>query len=87
MLIARISSDHICAIRLKVDIDGPMLTIIGVYMPCSNKGIECYRQHMLELERVISESSLVGTVITLGVMLIWGVWVGVGEVGIQIFKE
>ena len=66
MPIIGISSDRICAIRLKVDIDGPMLTIIGVYMPCSDKGIECYRQHMLELVTVISESSLVGAVITLG---------------------
>ena len=43
MPITGISSDRICAIRLKVDDEnGPMLTIIGVYMPCSDKGIECY---------------------------------------------
>ena len=43
-----------------------MLTIIGVYLPSSDKGIDCYRKHHLELEKIISGSSLVGTVIVLG---------------------
>ena len=43
-----------------------MLTIIGVYLPSSDKGIDCYRKHHLELEKIISGSSLVGAVIVLG---------------------
>ena len=50
-----ISSDRICAIRFAIDDgDKSLLTIIGVYMPCLDQGIECYKQHLFELERVIS---------------------------------
>ena len=43
-----------------------LVSIIGVYMPCLDKGSDCYRQHLLELERVISESVLFGPVVILG---------------------
>ena len=62
-----ISSDRICAVRFSVD-DGnsSLVSVIGVYMPCSDQGLECYRDHLIELERVISESSLLGSVVVLG---------------------
>ena len=31
------------------------LTVIGVYLPYSDSGMECYSEHLIELERVISE--------------------------------
>ena len=62
-----ISSDHICAVRFSVDDGGSSLvSVIGVYMPWSDQGLECYRDHLIELERVISESSLLGPVVVLG---------------------
>ena len=48
------------------DGDSSLVSVIGVYMPCSDQGLECYRDHLIELERVISESSLLGPVIILG---------------------
>ena len=62
-----ISSDCICAVRSSVDDgDSLLVSVIGVYMPCSDQGLECYRDHLIELERVISESSLLGPVVVLG---------------------
>ena len=43
-----------------------IIIIIGVYLPCSDKGIETYQEHLAELERCISESSLLGGVMVLG---------------------
>lgn len=42
------------------------MTVIGVYLPCLEQGIECYKQHLQELERVICESLLLGGVVVLG---------------------
>ena len=44
----------------------PCISVIGVYLPCSYQGSECYRQHLVELERIVSESALLGPVIILG---------------------
>ena len=58
---------RVCAIRLRIeDGDSLHLTVIGVYLPCSDKGIDTYQEHLVELERVISESSMLGAVIVLG---------------------
>ena len=35
-------------------------------MPCSDQDLECYRDHLIQLERVVSESSLLGPVVVLG---------------------
>ena len=62
-----ISSDRICAVRFSVDDgDSLLVSVIGVYMPWSDQGLECYRDHLIELERVISESFLLGPVVVLG---------------------
>ena len=62
-----ILSDRVCAVQFSID-DGPrsMVSVIGVYLPCLDQGLECYRQHLHKLERVISESSLLGCVMVLG---------------------
>ena len=36
------------------------MSMIGVYRPCLNQGVDCYREHLQELERLISESWLLG---------------------------
>ena len=35
-------------------------------MPCSDQGLEWYRDNLIELESVISDSSLLGPVVVLG---------------------
>ena len=35
-------------------------------MPCSDQDLECYRDHLIQLERVVSESSLLSPVVVLG---------------------
>ena len=65
--ISGITSDRICGIRCMVD-DGEnsLMSVIGVYLPCLDQGVDCYREHMKELERVISESRILGPVTVLG---------------------
>ena len=43
-----ISSDRICGIRFSVD-DGARLvmSIIGVYLPCLDQGLDCYKEHLV----------------------------------------
>ena len=48
------------------DGDHSLVSVIGVYMPCSDQGLECYRDHLIQRERVISESSLLSPVVVLG---------------------
>ena len=60
---------HMC-IRLTVhNRNSSVVTIIGVYMPCIDKGMDCYQHHLLQLEKLISESSLVWAVIILNAHL------------------
>ena len=35
-------------------------------MPCLDVGLDCYSEHLIELERVISESDELGLVVVLG---------------------
>ena len=52
--VTSIASDRLCALLLKVqDSKMTIFTIIGVYLPCSDKGIEFYQEHLDELEKVI----------------------------------
>ena len=47
--VSGISSDRISAVRFSVDDgDSSLVSIIGVYMPCSDQGLECYRDHLRE---------------------------------------
>ena len=65
--IGGISSDRICGIRFSVD-DGvrSVMSVIGVYLPCLDQGVDCYREHLIELEMVVSESVQLGPVAVLG---------------------
>ena len=46
-------------IRLSVDDgDKSVMSIIGVYLACLDQGLDCYKEHLVELEIVVSESEL-----------------------------
>lgn len=65
--IRNITSDRIC--RLNVRFQPPVnttFTVLGVYLPCSDKGVECYREHIVELERLICEYQQCGPVVVAG---------------------
>ncbi len=62
--VLNILSDRICGIRIKSD--SSVYTILGVYMPCMDQGLDCYREHLVELERCISEGQQLGAVIIAG---------------------
>lgn len=65
--IGGIASDRVCGIRFAVDDgDRSVMSVIGVYLPCLDQGVDCYKEHMVELERVVSESELLGPVVVLG---------------------
>ena len=61
-VIQGIDSDRICGIRIRTA-RGNILSIIGVYLPCGNAGIELYHQCLMELENVIVNSSKIGPTI------------------------
>ena len=42
------------------------ITIIAMYLPCSDMGMECYSEHLIELEWVVSEHQPHGPVIIMG---------------------
>ena len=68
--VSGMSSDHICAVRFSVDDgDRSLVSVIGAYIPCSDQGLECYRDHLIQLERVVSESSLLSPVVVLGISM------------------
>ena len=49
-----ISSDRICVVRFCDPNDNRLtVSIIGVYLPCSNQGMDYYREHLQELETMI----------------------------------
>ena len=66
--ITHIDSDRICGVRIrrKCGQDDSWLSVIGVYLPCADLGLDYYRDTLTELERVISESSNVGPVVVAG---------------------
>ena len=65
--ITSITSDRICGIHLKLPQSGGInLTIFGVYLPCSETGMEHYSEYLIELERVISEQQHHGPVVIMG---------------------
>lgn len=65
--ISGISSDRICGIRMTMDDgDSSLMSVIGVYLPCLDLGVDCYREHLVELESVVSEARLLGPVTVLG---------------------
>ena len=65
--ISGIISDRICGIKFTVDDrHRSMLSVIGVYLPCLDQGVDCYREHLLELEQIVSVSWVLGLVAVLG---------------------
>ena len=42
------------------------MSVIGMYLPCLDQGIDYYREQLIELERVVCESALLGPVTVLG---------------------
>ena len=62
--ISCISSDRICGIRVKLSSSEPAeLTILRVYLPCADLGLETYCKH---LESLISEGQKPGPVLIAG---------------------
>ena len=62
-----ISSDRICGLRLKMPPpETAEVTILGVYLPCTDMGIDCYGEHLIELERLISEGQQLGPIVITG---------------------
>ena len=46
--------------------DETWITIVGVYLPCLDLGMDYYRESLIELERVISKAEHWGPVIIAG---------------------
>ena len=66
-LISGIGSDRICGVCFTVvDGDNSLMSVIGVYLSCLDQRVDCYRNHLQELQRLISESQLLGPVTLLG---------------------
>ena len=64
---ALFSGDRICGLRIKPSSsDVSEITILGVYFPCSDLSTECYSEHLVELERLISDRQHFGPVIITG---------------------
>lgn len=64
-----ISSDciNLCGIRFTMDdAGGSVLSVVGVHLPSLDQGIDSYREHLVELEWIISESELLGPVVVAG---------------------
>ena len=65
--IGEIDSDRICGIRMRLTYpETKELTILGVYSPCADAGIEKYVQVLCELEHLISEGQRLGPVLVGG---------------------
>ena len=59
--VSSISSDRICGLSLKLSLPEPTeVSILGVYLPCMDMGIECYCNHLVELEHLISQRQQLG---------------------------
>ena len=59
-----ISSDHLCGIRVRLTSPEPScITVLGVYLPCADQGMDAYCNTLLDLEHLISTSSRYGPVL------------------------
>ena len=62
-----ISGDRICGICVKLSSSEPAeLTILEVYLPCADLGLETHCEHLVELESLISEGQKLGPVLIAG---------------------
>ena len=64
--IPSISSDRICGLSIRSSDQETVFSVIGVYLPCADLGIEYYCEHLMELERLISDQQQQGPVIVMG---------------------
>ena len=66
--ISEIQSDRICGVRIKsmANTNESWISIIGVYLPCLDLGVDLYRESLIELERLILDSERMGPVIVTG---------------------
>ena len=60
-----IDCDRICGLRLNVGAE-EVLSVIGVYLPCLELGIDYYRECLAVLEEVVSASMQLGPTIVAG---------------------
>ena len=60
-----IDCDRICGLRLNVRVE-EVLSVIGVYLPCLELGIDYYRECLAVLEEVVSASMQLGPTIVAG---------------------
>ena len=58
------ASNRICGIQIQTK--SFLLTVLGVYLPCSDQGLDCFREHLVELETLVSKSQHVGAVVVVG---------------------
>ena len=63
--IVALKSDRMVAIQLTIDAN-TCLAVIGVYLPCSDRPIDCYREYLTELESAICMLQVDGPVIVVG---------------------
>ena len=62
-----IKSDCLCAVRFSINVGVPsIMTVIGVYLPCSDQSLDCYKNHLIELGNILNESLALGQVMVLG---------------------
>ena len=60
------TSDRICCIRITHQSSNLILSVIGVYLPCQDLGIDLYRNCLTELEQLVMESKRMGPTIVMG---------------------
>lgn len=62
-----IESDRLFSVRLQFSgLPVSTLSIIGVYLPCIDQGLDSFAECLSELERLICESKRLGPVIVAG---------------------
>ena len=73
--ISDIISDRMCGIRMKKDGE-TWISIIGVYLPCADLGMDYYRDTVVDLEKIISDSTILGPVVVAGDFNahLWQLW-------------
>ena len=65
--IAQLDSDRVGGIRVALGKGvGSVLSVIGVYLPCNDQGLDVYKEHLVELEQIVSDSLLLGPVVVVG---------------------
>ena len=63
--ISDIVFDRICGIKMKKDGE-TWLSIIGVSLPCADLGMDYYRDTLVDLEKIISDFTILGPVVVAG---------------------